>query len=100
MQRILISETTQKVGETVKISGWVKIKRDHGKISFVDLLDRTGFLQCVVSHQTENYEEFKKIRPQWVLNLIGEVKKRPEKLVNPDMATGGVELDVKKFEVL
>lgn len=100
MQRTLISETINKIGETVKVAGWVKIKRDHGKISFVDLRDRSGVLQCVITPGTKKYKEAKKIRPQWVLNITGEIKKRPEKLVNEEIVTGKVELEIKEFEVL
>jgi nondiscriminating aspartyl-tRNA synthetase len=100
MQRTLIADTIQKIDATVKISGWVKTRRDHGKIIFVDLRDRTGILQCVITPGTENYEDFKKIRPQWVLNFTGKVKTRPEKLINSEMITGKVEMDVQAFEVL
>ena len=84
----------------MKISGWVKTRRDHGKIIFIDLRDRSGVLQCVITPETKNYEYFKKIRPQWVLNFTGKMKARPEKLINPEMSTGKVEIDVQDFEVL
>jgi nondiscriminating aspartyl-tRNA synthetase len=100
MQRTLIANTINKIDETVKISGWVKTRRDHGKIIFVDLRDRSGVLQCVITPGTENYDDFKKIRPQWVLNFTGKVKARPEKLINSEMITGKVEMDVQSFEVL
>lgn len=100
MQRTLIFETIKKIGQSVKVYGWVNAKRDHGKISFIDLRDRSGVLQCVISPEMKNYEESKKIRTQWVLEIAGEVKKRPEKLVNPDLETGKFELDVKEYEVL
>ena len=100
MQRTLISETTEKIGEAVKVSGWVHVRRDHGKIIFIDLRDRSGILQCVITPETKNYAEFKKIRPQWVLEISGEVKNRPKKLVNSELTTGKVELDVKEYKVL
>jgi nondiscriminating aspartyl-tRNA synthetase len=100
MQRILISKTTDKIGDTVKISGWVKTKRDHGKISFIDLVDRSGMLQCVITPGTKNYEETKKIRPEWVMSLTGIINKRPEKLINSDFETGGIEMEIKEYEVL
>ena len=49
MTRTLISETISKIGETVLIKGWVNTRRDHGKIVFIDLRDRTGLLQVVLS---------------------------------------------------
>lgn len=99
MQRTLISETAHKIGETVKVEGWVKIKRDHGKISFIDLRDRSGILQCVITPETKNYDEAKKIRAQWVLKIDGKIKKRPDKLINPEIKTGKIELEIKSFEI-
>ena len=100
MQRTLISKTTEKIGGTVRVCGWVHVRRDHGKIIFIDLRDRSGILQCVITPETKNYAEFKKIRSQWVIETMGEVKERPEKLINPELATGKVELNVKEYKVL
>jgi len=100
MQRTLILETIQKTGEEVKVAGWVHVRRDHGKIIFVDLHDRSGILQCVVTPETKNYAEFKKIKPHWILEILGEVKNRPEKLINPELTTGKIELEVKEYKVI
>ncbi|HLM83679.1 MAG TPA: aspartate--tRNA(Asn) ligase [Candidatus Bathyarchaeia archaeon] len=100
MQRTIIADTVNNIDQTVKISGWVKTRRDHGKIIFVDLRDRSGVLQCVITPDTKNYEETKKVRPQWVVNFTGKIKARPEKLVNPDQSTGRVEMEILEFEVL
>lgn len=100
MQRTLISETINKIDQTVKISGWVKTRRDHGKIIFIDLRDRSGILQCVITPETKNYEETKKLRDQWVVNFAGKIKERPEKLINPEKKTGKVEMEVAEFEIL
>jgi len=100
MQRTLISETIDKIDQTVKISGWAKTRRDHGKIIFIDLRDRSGVLQCVVTPQTKDYEDFKKIRSEWAVSFNGTIKNRPEKLVNTDLATGKIEMEVKEYEIL
>jgi len=100
MRRTLISGTAKKIGETVKVSGYIKTKRDHGKISFVDLTDRSGLLQCVITPGTKDYEDTKKMRPEWVVSLTGIINKRPEKLINPDLETGGIEMEIKEFEIL
>ena len=100
MQRTLILETIQKTGEEVKVAGWVHVCRDHGKVIFVDLRDRSGILQCVVTPETKNYAEFKKIKPHWILEILGEVKNRPEKLINPELTTGKIELEVKEYKVI
>jgi nondiscriminating aspartyl-tRNA synthetase len=100
MDRILVADTVNQIGQTVKVSGWVKTRRDHGKIIFIDLRDRSGVLQCVITPQMEKYEEFKKIRSQWTLSFSGTVKNRPEKLINKDLETGEVEMEVQEFEIL
>lgn len=101
MQRTLISETIHKTGEAVKVSGWVHVRRDHGKIIFIDLRDRSGILQCVIvpSHK-DVYEFGKRLRGEFVVEMAGVVKKRPEKTINPDIPTGEIELEVKELSIL
>lgn len=93
MQRILAKETTKKVGKKVLLEGWVDTLRDHGKITFIDLRDKSGIVQCVGSN-------FPNFGVETVIRVEGEVKKRPEKLVNPNLETGEVEVHVKKIEIL
>ncbi len=93
MQRTLIKETVDKVGESVKLQGWVDSIRDHGKITFLDIRDRTGILQCV----GQNLE---KVTQESVITIEGKVVSRPEKLVNPNIETGKVELQIDKLEVI
>ena len=101
MERILAKETPGKTGESVKISGWVWVRRDHGKIIFIDLRDRSGLLQCVFVPSEKNiYSTAEKLRPGWVVELVGEISKRPSGMVNKDLVTGEVELQVKELTVL
>lgn len=101
MQRTLISETTQKIGETVKIFGWVKTRRDHGKIIFLDLRDRSGVLQCVIIPDKKNvYELAQGIRSEFVLEFEGLIKKRPDNAVNIDISTGTIEMEVTNINIL
>jgi aspartyl-tRNA synthetase len=101
MQRTFISDTAKKIGETVKVSGWVNIRRDHGKITFVDLRDRSGILQCVITpDKKEAVENAKALRSEFVVEIEGKVKERPEKLVNPNLITGKVELEAEKITIL
>lgn len=95
MQRTLISQTPDKVDQTVFLQGWVNSIRDHGKITFFDLRDRSGLLQVVLT--TPRPEGFK---PESVVAITGQVQARPKKLVNPNMATGTVEVLAKKLEVV
>lgn len=93
MDRTLVCETPKKVNEKVKIEGWVNIVRDHGKITFIDLRDRTGVIQCVGTN-------LPKLSTEDVLSITGKVAKRPEKLVNKNIPTGEVELQIEEVEVL
>lgn len=101
MERILISETTGYVGKEVKLCGWVHIRRDHGKLIFLDLRDQSGKIQMVV---LPNHPEAKAVaemlRPEWVIEVIGMVNARPEKLVNPDQPNGAIEIEVLSLRVL
>lgn len=93
MERTLSSETIEKVGQKVKLLGWAATIRDHGKISFIDLRDRKGIIQCV-GH------DFPKITAESVIEVTGEVAKRPQKLINKNIPTGEVEVKVEKVTVL
>ena len=93
MQRTLIGETLEKIGEKVKLSGWVDTIRDHGKITFLDLRDRTGLVQCVG-------QSLPKVSPESVIAIEGLVAKRPEKLINPSLKTGQVEVQIEKLDVI
>jgi aspartyl-tRNA synthetase len=93
MERTLVSDTLKKVGEKVKLAGWVNTIRDHGKITFVDLRDRTGLIQCVG-------QDLPKVTPESVIEITGLVKERPEKLVNPKLETGKIEIEIEKLEVV
>lgn len=92
--RETIETLAKKIGETVTLFGWVDAKRDHGKVTFVDLRDRTAVIQCV------GYQKMGELTPESVIKIVGTVKKRPESMVNPDLVTGSVEVDVESYEVL
>jgi len=101
MPRFQISETAKHVGEKVKVSGWVNVRRAHGKILFIDLRDRSGILQTVfVPSNKEAYDMAEQIRPEWVVEMTGQIVKRPEKMINPKIETGEVEMSVEGLKVL
>lgn len=93
MTRTLISETISKIGETVLVKGWVNTRRDHGKIVFIDIRDRTGLLQVVLSPELANT-----IHPEDVISIEGLIKSRPEKLINPNLVTGKIEMEAAKVD--
>lgn len=95
MERTLVSDTIGQVGQTVVVKGWVNTKRDHSKIVFIDLRDRSGLLQIVGTGDLLGA-----LKPEEVVSIEGLVKARPERLVNPHLATGTVELEAQKLTVL
>ncbi|MDP2631911.1 MAG: aspartate--tRNA ligase [Candidatus Uhrbacteria bacterium] len=103
MKRIFTSETVSKVGETVKVAGWIHARRDMGKIMFFDLRDKDSLLQ-IVGVPADLGEEATSIaqtlRPEWVVEIEGIVQARGEKQINSNLATGTVELLAKSIKVL
>lgn len=94
MERTLICETPKKVGEKVKIQGFVHVVRGHGKIAFADIYDRSGTLQIVGAEDLAN------LRTQDVVEIEGTINARPEKMVNDKIKTGKIELSAEKITVL
>ena len=89
------------VGSTVSVAGWVHRRRDHGGVIFVDLRDRSGLLQIVFDPDApEVFAEAERLRGEWVLRVQGTVRPRPEGTVNPNLASGKVELLATAIEVL
>ncbi|MCX6760244.1 MAG: aspartate--tRNA(Asn) ligase [Candidatus Nealsonbacteria bacterium] len=101
MKRILIKDTVNSVGDSIKVSGWVNVVRAHGKILFVDLRDISGMLQVVFTPDNENvYKLAKELRGEWVVEIIGKINKRPEKMVNPKIETGKIEMQAEDIKIL
>ncbi len=101
MPRFEIKETAKHIGEKVKVSGWVNVRRAHGKILFVDLRDRSGILQVVfVPSNKEVYEIAETLRPEWVVEIEGQIVKRPENMKNPKIETGQIEMPAESLKIL
>ncbi len=90
------------VGSEVTLSGWVHRRRDHGGLIFIDLRDRSGIAQVVVNPETapEAHGVAEQVRSEWVVRITGQVARRPEGTVNPQLATGEVEVHATGTEVL
>jgi aspartyl-tRNA synthetase len=88
------------VGETVRLSGWVHRKRDHGGLLFIDLRDNYGLTQCVFDVDSACFKEAEGVRAESVIRIDGRVKARTEETVNSDLATGEIEIYVDEMEVL
>jgi len=94
--------TKAEVGEQVTLMGWVQRRRDHGGLIFVDLRDRSGLIQLVFSPEV-NKDAFVKaeaVRNEYVLAVVGKVMARSEATVNPNLATGEIEVFVAELRIL
>lgn len=89
----------EHVGETVKLSGWVHRKRDHGGVLFIDLRDNYGFTQCVLDGDSGAFEACDAVRAESVITIVGRVKARSDETVNDNMNTGAIEVYVDEMDV-
>ncbi len=93
--------STERIDETVTLCGWVDRRRDHGGVIFLDLRDREGIVQVVFDPDTEeHFERADRVRSEYVLKVTGRVRARGEGTVNPNMATGEIEVLGKQLEIL
>jgi len=95
MKRVLNLEAKRFLGKKIKVAGWVNSRRDHGKIVFLDLRDRSGILQIVAKK-----ELVKEIKEEDILEVEGIVKERPKEMINPNLETGEIELKAEKIKIL
>lgn len=101
MNRTYISDLEAHIGDTVLIKGWVAVRRDQGKMVFMDFRDKSGYVQGVVlPNHSEAIESAKEVRTEWVLAVTGIVNKRPERNIKADVLNGSIELEITGIEVL
>src|SRR3990170_8164285 len=92
--RIYIKELKDYIDKKVAIAGWVDVRRDHGKLIFIDLRDMSGKAQMVaLPNHKEAHEVASRLRSEWVVEIIGKVNKRPEKMVNKNEPNGEIEVE-------
>ena len=95
------SELNKKdANKSVKLSGWVHRKRDHGNLLFFDIRDHYGLTQCVTENSSNFFKEIEKVKPESVVSVSGKVVKRSPETINKELTTGEIEIVVNKFEVL
>jgi len=87
-------------GKTVRLSGWIHRKRDHGGLMFVDLRDHYGLTQLVLSPETPGFDTLERLRAESVIRVDGEVVARSPETVNPSLPTGEIEIRVRDVAVL
>lgn len=94
MERIYIADALSKIDEKIKLVGWVNTKRDHGKITFVDLRDSSGIIQCVGVNKMAD------LHVEAVVELFGLVKNRPQNMVKPELPLGAIEFEVEGYTII
>lgn len=89
-------------GKTVRLSGWVNRRRDHGGLIFIDLRDRFGLTQLVFDPVTNpvSHKIAENLRSEFVISILGKVRNRHEGMANPNLATGEIEIEVENIEIL
>ena len=99
--RTLAKEIGNKAGEQVELIGWVAVRRDHGKLIFIDLRDRSGIAQVVfLPNKKELQAQADKLRPEWVVKITGTVNTRPKGMENKELENGTLEIVAEHLEVL
>ena len=95
------SELNEKnIGKTIKLSGWIHRKRDHGNLLFVDLRDHFGITQCVIENKDKDFKILEKIKPESVIMVSGTVVKRSKETENKELKTGLIELKITSVKIL
>jgi aspartyl-tRNA synthetase len=93
--------TETLLDQDVTLCGWVHRRRDHGGVIFIDLRDREGLVQVVIDPDTPDaFANAERVRNEYVLRVVGRVRRRPEGTVNPNLATGAVEVLTRELEIL
>lgn len=101
MKRILIADLSQHKAETVTIKGWVDVRRDQGKMIFLDFRDMSGTVQGVIlPNATEAMEVGKKLRTEFVVAVTGTVNERPDRNKKEGVINGDIELEILGIEIL
>lgn len=91
---------TTQAGQDVVLSGWIHRKRDHGNLLFLDLRDHYGLTQCVIDTDNSTFKIAEQARVESVVRVEGKVVNRTSETVNPKMATGEIEIQITKIEML
>ena len=100
MQRTLTKATTESSGEQVTVKGWVNSRRDHGGLIFIDLRDHTGIVQLTIDSECGIFDLATSLRDEYVIEATGKVVERDEKLKNPNLESGNIEIMVEELKVL
>ena len=99
--RTLAKDIASKEGQEVELTGWVDVRRDHGKLIFIDLRDRSGIAQVVfIPKDKELHAKAETLRSEWVVKIKGKVGKRPAGMENPKIPSGYHEVPAESLEII
>ncbi len=99
--RIYLKDLKEHIGQEVTLVGWVDIRRDQGKLIFLDLRDHTAKVQMVaLPNHPEAIASGEKVRPEWVIEVRGQVNQRPEKNIKAGIVNGELEIEILEIKVL
>ncbi|OHA14540.1 MAG: hypothetical protein A2909_02575 [Candidatus Tagabacteria bacterium RIFCSPLOWO2_01_FULL_39_11] len=101
MTRVFIRDSLNKIGEKIKLAGWVGARRDHGKLIFIDLRDKTGTIQAVFNNKDEKiFKLAEELRQDYVIEIEGFLRERPQSMVNQEIESGKVEVSADNLKIL
>lgn len=100
MKRTLTSELKNSKSQEVLVKGWIAARRDHGKIIFIDLRDRSGIAQVVFVPGSSTDKKAQELRPNFVVEILGKVKARPKGMENPKIISGTVEIQAESLKII
>ncbi|HMT56213.1 MAG TPA: aspartate--tRNA ligase [Candidatus Saccharibacteria bacterium] len=100
MNRTYATDTPKLRGEKVRVKGWVHSRRDHGGLIFIDLRDHTGIVQLTINAESIGFKNAESLRDEYVIDATGNVAERAKELVNPNIATGEIEIMVEELAIL
>ena len=86
--------------QTIKLSGWINKKRDHGNLLFLDLRDHYGLTQCVIDEGKKIFKEIEKLPLETVIQIEGKVLQREKDTINKNLITGEIEVGIENYEIL
>src|SRR5213083_108415 len=93
--------TTKFLDQDITLAGWVHRRRDHGGVIFIDLRDREGLVQVVIApSHADAFKLAESLRNEFVVQVKGRVRRRPEGTINRDLATGEIEIDGLELTIL
>lgn len=102
IKRVLASLASKYVDQQIVLQGFVRLRRDHGKLIFLDIRDRSGIIQVVVNPKVSEaaYNIACELKPEYVVEIVGKINKRPSGAANKQLASGDVELEAKEIKII